>query len=182
MSIHFSSVYLQSLFLRDYSQFPFLASSSDWASRAPFFCKHQWKLEGMDLRLFRTPRVCLSLSFYPSEKEPNPKVFLSFLPSTHTVRATNEAVSPVTTTWWFSVIACQLCGALLNDRIPLRLARRSGIWHPEYRLTNIFVVMFASPIGIGIYGAGLQYVTPSPPFSPPKQARSRSLSLSLSFS
>ena len=62
----------------------------------------------------------------------------------------------VNTSWWFGIIACQLCGHFLNDRIPLRFARRTGVWHPEYRLYNIFFVVAAMPIGLGLYGAGLQ--------------------------
>lgn len=37
------------------------------------------------------------------------------------------------------------------------MARLRGDWHPEYRLYNIFFVVAASPIGLGIFGAGLQY-------------------------
>ncbi len=63
----------------------------------------------------------------------------------------------VNTSWWVGIIACQLCGYFLNDRVPLRIARRTGVWHPEYRLYNIFLVVAAAPIGLGIFGAGLQY-------------------------
>lgn len=66
-------------------------------------------------------------------------------------------VSLVYTTSWFGLAACQLCGHFLNDRIPLMIARRTGIWHLEYRLWNIFMVIVASPIGLGLFGAGLQY-------------------------
>lgn len=57
-------------------------------------------------------------------------------------------------------MATQLCGYFLSDRIPLRIARRHGDWHPEYRLFNVFLVVIASPLGIGIFGAGLQYAYP----------------------
>ncbi|MCJ1359763.1 MAG: hypothetical protein MMC33_009765 [Icmadophila ericetorum] len=62
------------------------------------------------------------------------------------------------TSWWCAVIACQLCGIFLNDRVPLWISRRSkGIWHSENRLWTIFLVIFAAPVGLGLFGAGLQY-------------------------
>ncbi|KAL8866701.1 MAG: hypothetical protein Q9174_006143, partial [Haloplaca sp. 1 TL-2023] len=61
------------------------------------------------------------------------------------------------TSWWFGLMATQLCGYFLSDRVPLRIARRHGDWHPEYRLYNIFLVVVASPLGIGLFGVGLQY-------------------------
>ena len=64
----------------------------------------------------------------------------------------------VNTSWWFGLIATQLCGYFLNDRIPLHIARRRGKWYPEFRLYNIFIVVAASPIGLGLFGAGLQYI------------------------
>ncbi|KAI4199449.1 MAG: hypothetical protein LQ348_001888 [Seirophora lacunosa] len=54
-------------------------------------------------------------------------------------------------------MATQLCGYFLSDRLPLRIARRRGDWHPEYRLYNVFLVAVASPVGLGLFGAGLQY-------------------------
>ena len=65
----------------------------------------------------------------------------------------------VNTSWWFGLIATQLCGYFLNDRIPLRIARRRGKWYSEFRLYNIFIVVAASPIGLGLFGAGLQYIS-----------------------
>lgn len=62
----------------------------------------------------------------------------------------------VNTSWWFGLMATQLCGYLLSDRIPLRIARHRSDWHPEYRLYNVFFVVVASPLGLGIFGAGLQ--------------------------
>ncbi|MCJ1260092.1 hypothetical protein MMC24_007932 [Lignoscripta atroalba] len=59
--------------------------------------------------------------------------------------------------YWSGLILCQICGALLNDRLPLWISRRNGgTWHPEYRLYNILLVIAASPIGLGIFGAGLE--------------------------
>ena len=59
---------------------------------------------------------------------------------------------------WAGLILCQICGALLNDRVPLWISRRrGGAWHLEYRLYPILLVAAASPIGFGIFGAGIQY-------------------------
>ncbi|MCJ1358869.1 MAG: hypothetical protein MMC33_008869 [Icmadophila ericetorum] len=48
-----------------------------------------------------------------------------------------------------------------NDRLPLWISRRSGhgVWHPEYRLYNLIFPALIQPIGLGIFGAGLQYHT-----------------------
>ncbi|ELR03006.1 hypothetical protein VC83_01430 [Pseudogymnoascus destructans] len=62
-----------------------------------------------------------------------------------------------TMTAWAGIISAQLYGYLSNDRIPLTVARRvSGIWRPEYRLANTLLPGFLLPIGLAIYGAGLQ--------------------------
>ena len=46
---------------------------------------------------------------------------------------------------------------LLNDRVPLWISRRrGGAWHLEYRLYPILLIAAASPIGFGIFGAGIQ--------------------------
>ena len=90
----------------------------------------------MDLLLFKTLLVCRSLLLILT------MLLTDFL---------------VNTSWWFGLVACQLCGHFLNDRVPLRIAQRTGIWHPEYRLWNILIVPAASPIGLGLFGAGLQY-------------------------
>lgn len=59
---------------------------------------------------------------------------------------------------WAGLVLCQICGAFLNDRIPLSISRRrGGAWHLEYRLYPIFLVAAASPIGFGIFGAGIEY-------------------------
>lgn len=65
-----------------------------------------------------------------------------------------------TLTAWVGIIAAQAFGYVFNDKIPLWVARRrGGIWHPEYRLANTIVPSIILPIGLGIYGAGLQYHT-----------------------
>ncbi|OBT64289.1 hypothetical protein VE03_06739 [Pseudogymnoascus sp. 23342-1-I1] len=62
-----------------------------------------------------------------------------------------------TMTAWVGIIGAQLYGYLSNDRIPLAVARRvGGIWHPEYRLANTLLPGFLLPIGLAIYGVGLE--------------------------
>lgn len=50
-------------------------------------------------------------------------------------------------------------GWSIGDAIPLWASRRfsHGVWGPEYRLWNIILPGFVSPIGLGIFGAALQY-------------------------
>jgi len=58
---------------------------------------------------------------------------------------------------WLGLALCQLCGSFLNDRIPLWVSRRyNGAWRLEYCLYPIFLAALASPVGFGIFGAGLQ--------------------------
>ena len=47
----------------------------------------------------------------------------------------------------------------MGDKIPLWASRRfsNGVWHPEYRLWNMFLPVLLTPIGLGIFGAALQY-------------------------
>lgn len=81
-------------------------------------------------------------------------------------------------TQWAGLGLCQVCGVFLNDRIPLWISRRrGGAWHLEYRLYPILIVAAVSPIGFGIFGAGIQYARPyttphtdtSRPLTYPKQ-------------
>lgn len=63
-----------------------------------------------------------------------------------------------TMTAWVGIIGAQVYGFLFNDKIPLWLARRrGGTWHTEYRLANTVLPSIILPIGLGIYGAGLEY-------------------------
>ena len=63
-----------------------------------------------------------------------------------------------TMTAWVGMIGAQIYGYLFNDKTPLWVARRhGGTWHPEYRLSNTILPGIILPIGLGIYGAGLQY-------------------------
>ncbi len=63
-----------------------------------------------------------------------------------------------TMTAWVGIIGAQVCGYLFNDKIPLWVARRrGGTWHTEYRLSNTILPCILLPIGLGIYGAGLEY-------------------------
>lgn len=61
-------------------------------------------------------------------------------------------------TAWIGMIAAQVYGFFFNDKTPLWVARRSGgTWHTEYRLANTIFPSIILPIGLGIYGACLQY-------------------------
>lgn len=63
-----------------------------------------------------------------------------------------------TMTGWVGIIGAQIYGYFFNDKTPLWLARtRGGTWHTEYHLSNTILPSILLPIGLGIYGAGLQY-------------------------
>ena len=63
-----------------------------------------------------------------------------------------------TMTAWVGIICAQVYGYLFNDKAPLWLARRrGGTWHTEYRLANTILPSILLPIGLGLWGAGLQY-------------------------
>lgn len=63
-----------------------------------------------------------------------------------------------TMTSWVGIACAEVCGLLFNDKIPLWVARRrGGEWHPEYRLANTLVPSILLPIGLGVWGAGLEY-------------------------
>ncbi|KAL9620407.1 MAG: hypothetical protein Q9160_005107 [Pyrenula sp. 1 TL-2023] len=67
-------------------------------------------------------------------------------------------VACFTFTAWVGILAAQAYGYFFNDKAPLLLARRrGGTWHTEYRLANTILPSILLPIGLGIYGAGLQY-------------------------
>ncbi|KAI9686332.1 MAG: hypothetical protein M1822_003677 [Bathelium mastoideum] len=67
-------------------------------------------------------------------------------------------VACFTFTAWVGILAAQAYGYFLNDKAPLLVARRwGGTWHTEYRLANTILPSILLPIGLGIYGAGLQY-------------------------
>lgn len=63
-----------------------------------------------------------------------------------------------TMTAWVGIICAQVYGYFFNDKIPVWVARkRGGTWHPEYRLANTILPSLLLPIGLGLWGAGLQY-------------------------
>ena len=63
-----------------------------------------------------------------------------------------------TMTAWVGMIVAQIFGYLFNDKTPLWVARRrGGTWHTEYRLSNTILPCILLPIGIGLWGAGLQH-------------------------
>lgn len=67
-------------------------------------------------------------------------------------------VACFTFTAWIGILAAQAYGYFFNDKAPLLVARqRGGTWHTEYRLANTILPSVLLPIGLGIYGAGLQY-------------------------
>ena len=67
--------------------------------------------------------------------------------------------SLVTLTTWMSLIIAETFGIFASDRIPLWASRRltKGIWYPENRLWNLILPGLLSPIGLGIFGASLEY-------------------------
>ncbi|CAG8883002.1 unnamed protein product [Penicillium egyptiacum] len=60
---------------------------------------------------------------------------------------------------WFAIFVTQIVGWCVGDRIPLWVSRRfgKGVWHPEYRLYNILLPGLVAPIGLGLFGAAVQY-------------------------
>lgn len=63
-----------------------------------------------------------------------------------------------TMTAWVGIICAQVYGYFFNDKTPLWVARRrGGIWHVEYRLSNTILPSILLPIGLGLWGAGLEY-------------------------
>ncbi|MCJ1311613.1 hypothetical protein MMC25_005286 [Agyrium rufum] len=64
-----------------------------------------------------------------------------------------------TFTLWVALFAGQAIGTLCNDKIPLWACRRfgKGTWQPEYRIWSLFLPALLMPIGLGIFGAGVQH-------------------------
>lgn len=60
---------------------------------------------------------------------------------------------------WVSLAAVQIYGLAVSDKLPMWICtRRSGMWKPEYRLfCLLFPSFFILPIGLGIFGAALNY-------------------------
>ena len=58
-----------------------------------------------------------------------------------------------------SVLAGWAAGYIIGDRLPLAISRcNGGVWHPKYRLWNLILPGILLPIGLGIFGATLEYV------------------------
>ena len=53
----------------------------------------------------------------------------------------------------------QAVGWSIGDGIPLWASRHfgQGVWRPEYRLWHVVLPALLSPLGLGIFGAALQY-------------------------
>ncbi len=62
-------------------------------------------------------------------------------------------------TQWVSLAVAEVYGYLFYDRAALWLCRRrGGVWKPEYRLLPVLLPpMIALPIGLIVFGVGLQY-------------------------
>ena len=59
---------------------------------------------------------------------------------------------------WFGLFVAEGCAYAFNDRVPLWICRRrGGKWKPEYRLHCLWIPNIILPIGLGIFGAGLEY-------------------------
>ncbi|KAE9379667.1 MFS general substrate transporter [Stipitochalara longipes BDJ] len=60
---------------------------------------------------------------------------------------------------WIGIIIALVYGQCLSDRLPLYVCTRfgHGIWKPEYRLHALWIPSIINPIGLGLWGAGLQY-------------------------
>ena len=58
-----------------------------------------------------------------------------------------------------SLIVAEAFGIFASDRVPLWASHRltKDIWYPEYRLWNLLLPGLLSPIGLGIFGASLEY-------------------------
>ncbi|KAI9691707.1 MAG: hypothetical protein M1822_007779 [Bathelium mastoideum] len=86
-------------------------------------------------------------------------VFLQEPPKAGGFGFTPQRNAAFTFALWFGIIAAQIWGYFLNDRIPLMISkRRGGIWKPEYRLHSLWIpALFLLPIGLGIFGSALQY-------------------------
>lgn len=69
-------------------------------------------------------------------------------------------VSCFTFAQWIAILAAEVYGMLVNDRIPLWFCHRfrSGVWTPETRLYPLlFMPAILLPIGLGLFGSALQY-------------------------
>lgn len=59
---------------------------------------------------------------------------------------------------WIGVLCSQVYAGVVYDRLPLIICKRfyKGVWHPELRLHAIWPIMVIYPIGLGLFGEGLQ--------------------------
>lgn len=61
---------------------------------------------------------------------------------------------------WLAMLAAEVLGLSLNDRVPLSMCRRhgNGVWKAEYRLYPLIMPpLVLVPLSLGIIGAALQY-------------------------
>jgi MFS family permease len=59
---------------------------------------------------------------------------------------------------WIGLAAAEVYGHAVSDRLPLWFCRRAGgLWKPEYRLYCLWAPVTILAIGLGLFGAALQY-------------------------
>lgn len=65
----------------------------------------------------------------------------------------------VSFSFWLSWVAAELFGYAFNDRLPLWICGRfkHDSWSPELRLNALWMPILIMPIGLGLFGASLQY-------------------------
>lgn len=67
--------------------------------------------------------------------------------------------SEVSFAHWVGILFALMYGQYISDRLPLYLCKRfnAGVWKPEYRLHALWFPSIINPIGLGLWGAGLEY-------------------------
>ncbi|OJJ45898.1 hypothetical protein ASPZODRAFT_98898 [Penicilliopsis zonata CBS 506.65] len=71
---------------------------------------------------------------------------------------TSTEIASFTFCLWIGVCIAELYGHFVSDRLPLWLSRRqSGIWRPEFRLHCLWAPASLVPVGVGLFGASLEY-------------------------
>ena len=60
---------------------------------------------------------------------------------------------------WVTILAAQLISFLMSDRLPLWVAKHwgRGVWHPEYRVWNMWFPFLVAPLGLAIVAITLKY-------------------------
>ena len=59
---------------------------------------------------------------------------------------------------WIGILCAQMWGIAVNDRIPLYISRRKGVFTPELWLyPGLFPGLIIGSVGLGLFGASLRY-------------------------